>query len=189
MVSLGNSTLEGKVTLIVVINNLFNEEIRRKYFVGNDTHAFVMKNRGRSKSQESFGQNKSSVKSKSREKIKCYHYGELGHMKRNCKFLKQGIDKSQNQEDDRNTTATTSTSDDEVTLLCNQEDCCHVAYQNVKWLVASVASYHCIPKREYFSTYKARDFGVLKMGNKSIFQIVGIGDICIQTSIGCTPAH
>ena len=24
------------------------------------------------------------------------------------------------------------------------------------------------------------------MGNKSVSQIVGIGDICIQTSIGCT---
>ena len=48
------------------------------------------------------------------------------------------------------------------------------------------ASCHCVPKREYFSTYKARDFGTAKMGNKSISQITGIGDICIQTSMGCT---
>ena len=48
------------------------------------------------------------------------------------------------------------------------------------------ASYHCVPKREYFSTYKAEDFGTVKMGNKSVSQITGIGNICIQTSMGCT---
>ena len=51
VVPLGNSTLEGKVTLAMVRNSQFNEEIRRNYFLGNDTHAFVRENRGRSKSR------------------------------------------------------------------------------------------------------------------------------------------
>ena len=72
-------------------------------------------------------------------------------MKRNCKFLKQGVDKSQNQEDNGNTAATTSTSDDEVTLLYNQEDCCHVADQDAEWVVDLGTSYHCVPKREYYT--------------------------------------
>ena len=76
-------------------------------------------------------------------------------MKRNYKILKQEEDKSQKQEDDKNTAATTCTNDNEVTLLCNQGDCCHVAEQDIDWVVDSIASYHCIPKREYFSTYKA----------------------------------
>ena len=50
----------------------------------------------------------------------------------------------------------------------------------------SETSYYCVPKMEYFSTYKARDFGTMKMGNKSVSQIAGIDDICIQTSMGCT---
>ena len=107
-------------------------------------------------------------------------------MKRNCKILKQEVGKSQKQEDDKNTTATTCTSDNEVTLFFNQEDCCHVAEQDVEWVVDSTASYHSIPKREYLSTYKAKDYGTMKMGNKIVSQIVGIGDICIQTSMGCT---
>ena len=74
MVSLGNSTLEGKFILAMVRNSLFNEEIRRKNFVGNDTHALVTENMGRSKSREPFGHNKSRRRSKSRGKIKCYHY-------------------------------------------------------------------------------------------------------------------
>ena len=50
----------------------------------------------------------------------------------------------------------------------------------------SAASYHCVPKREYFSTYKEGDYGTMKMGNKSVSQNVRVGDICIQTSMGCT---
>ena len=33
----GNSSLEGNIMLAMVINNLLNEEIRMKDFVGNDT--------------------------------------------------------------------------------------------------------------------------------------------------------
>ena len=168
VVSLGNSALKGKVTLAMVRNSLFNEEIRRKDFMGNDTHALVKENKGQSKIRGPFGHNKSRGRSKSRGKIKCYHYGKIGHMKRNCKILKQGGDKSQKQEDAKNTIATISTSDNEMTLLCNQEDCCHVAEQDVEWVVDLAASYHCVPKREYFSTYKAGNFGTVKMGNKSV---------------------
>ena len=71
----------------MVRNSLFNKEILRKDFVGNYIHALVTEDKGRNIRQESFGQNKSSVRSKSRDKIKCYHCGE-GHKKRNCKFLK-----------------------------------------------------------------------------------------------------
>ena len=107
-------------------------------------------------------------------------------MKRNCKILKQGGDKNQKQEDDKNTAATTCTGDNEVTLLCNQEDCCHVAELDVEWVVDSAASHHYIPKREYFSTYKAGHFDMVKIGNKSVSTIMRIGGICIQTSMGCT---
>ena len=154
--------------------------------MGNERHALVTENNGRSKNKGPFGHNKSRGRSKSRGKIKCYHCGKIGHMKRNYKILKQGGDRSQKQEDDKNTATTTNNSDNEVTLLCNQEDCCHATEQDAEWVVDLAASYHCVPKREYFSTYKAGNFGTVKMGNKSVSQISGIGDICIQTSMGCT---
>ena len=170
----------------MVRNRIFNKEIRRKDFVGNDTHALITENKGRSKSRALIRHNKSRGRSKSRRKIKSYHCGKIGHMKRNFKILKQGGDKRQKQEDEKNTTATTSTSDNEVTLLFNQENYCHVAEQDVEWVRDSTASYHCIPKKEYFSTYKVGDSGTVKMGCKSVSQIIGIGDIYIQTSMGCT---
>ena len=61
-------------------------------------------------------------------------------MKRKCEILKQGGDKSQKQEDDKNTAATTCTNDNEVTLHCIQEDCCHVAEQDVEWVVDSTCN-------------------------------------------------
>ena len=39
---------------------------------------------------------------------------------------------------------------------------------------------------EYFLTYKGGYYGTVKMRNESVSQIAGIGDIYIQTSIGCT---
>ena len=93
--SLGNLAPEENVTLAMARNSLFNEEIRRKDFLGNDTHALVKENKGQRKSRGPFGHNKSRGKSKSRGKIKCYHCGKIGYMKRNCKILKQGGDKSQ----------------------------------------------------------------------------------------------
>ena len=74
--------------LAMVRNNLFNEEIRRKDFLGNDTHALSIENRGRRKRRGPSGHNKSRGRSKSRGKIKCYHCDKIGHMKRNYKILK-----------------------------------------------------------------------------------------------------
>lgn len=183
VVSLTNSAPKGTVTMSMVKNRLFNEELRRRDAASTSTgnQALVTENRGRSKSRGPKGYNKSNDRSKSREKRKCYHCGKIGHLKRNCRLLNG----KQNQADDRNTSATASGDDGEVTLV-NEADCCHVTDTSTEWVVDSGASYHCVPRREYFSTYKAGNFGTTKMGNQSVSQIVGIGDICIQTNVGCT---
>ena len=46
--------------------------------------------------------------------------------------------------------------------------------------------HHIILTKELFTTYKAWDFGTMKMGNSSYSKIVGIGDVCIETNIGST---
>ena len=40
--------------------------------------------------------------------------------------------------------------------------------------------------KELFTTYKAREFGTVKMGNFSYSKIVRIGDVCIETNVGST---
>ncbi|GMP97319.1 hypothetical protein CsSME_00045620 [Camellia sinensis var. sinensis] len=47
VVSLNNSTPEGKLTMSMVIDAMYNEETRRKDMGGNHSHALVTEDRGR----------------------------------------------------------------------------------------------------------------------------------------------
>ena len=70
-------------------------------------------------------------------------------------------------------------------LSLEEQKCEHVAKNDVEWIVDSAASHHVIPTKGLFTTYKANDFGVVKMGNSSYSKIVKIGDVCIKTNVGC----
>lgn len=70
-------------------------------------------------------------------------------------------------------------------LVCAHEDCDHIQNSDIEWVVDSGASYHCVLKREYFRTYQAGDLGNVKMGNGNSSQILGIGDVDVQTYTGC----
>ena len=54
----------------------------------------------------------------------------------------------------------------------------------IEWVVDTAASYHAMPNKELFITYKAGDFGCVKMGNTASSNIAGIRDISIQTNVG-----
>ena len=53
------------------------------------------------------------------------------------------------------------------------------------WVIDSGASSHLTPKKECFSSYTTSDHGYMKMGNEHACKIVGIGKVCLLTSIGC----
>ncbi|KAM2529201.1 hypothetical protein PS1_027217 [Malus domestica] len=57
--------------------------------------------------------------------------------------------------------------------------------RDIEWIFDNGASFHATSKREFFSTYKEGDFGIVKMGNESYSKILGIGDICLRTNLGC----
>ena len=73
-----------------------------------------------------------------------------------------------------------------VVLSVEEQKCEHVANNNVEWVVDSVASYHVIPRKGLFTTYKAGDFSIVKMGNSSYSKIAGIGNVCIETNVDST---
>ncbi|MCQ7691305.1 hypothetical protein NP199_24620 [Salmonella enterica] len=52
-------------------------------------------------------------------------------------------------------------------------------------MIDTSASYHATPQREFFATYRSRNFGVVKMGNYGISDIIGMGDIHIKINLGC----
>ena len=53
-------------------------------------------------------------------------------------------------------------------------------------MVESGASYHLTPDRKCFSSYKAGDHGFIKMENEGACRIIGIGDVWLTTSTGCS---
>ena len=86
--------------------------------------------------------------------------------------------------DDGNTTAV-KVLEDKV-LAIGQDDCCIVSNPYVEWVIDSAASCHVTPRKELFNSYKANNFGRVKMGNDSYADIVEIGDICVKANTGYT---
>uniref|UniRef100_A0A3Q7IYR6 Retrovirus-related Pol polyprotein from transposon TNT 1-94-like beta-barrel domain-containing protein n=1 Tax=Solanum lycopersicum TaxID=4081 RepID=A0A3Q7IYR6_SOLLC len=185
VVSISNSALDGTLSLDVIKESMFNEELRRKEMGVDISQALVVENRGRSKSRGPKGRGKSKYRSKSkdgREPTICHYCSKPGHIQKDQQNKKNDHHK---EGDDKNTAATTSSSDDRVSLICATGECCHVDSSDIEWLIDTGASYHCVPNKEYFIDYRAGDFGSVKMGNQSSASIVGIGDIRVQTNVGC----
>lgn len=192
VVSISNSAPDGTLSLDVIKESMFNEELRRKEMGVDISQALVVENRGRSKSRGPKGRGKSKYRSKSkdgREPTICHYCSKPGHIQKFCYKLKRDQQNKKNDHhkegDDKNTAATTSSSDDRVSLICATGECCHVDSSDTEWLIDTGASYHCVPNKEYFIDYRAGDFGSVKMGNQSSASIVGIGDIRVQTNVGC----
>ena len=52
-------------------------------------------------------------------------------------------------------------------------------------MVNIAESFHIIARRDFFSSYTNDSFGWVKMGNETKCEIVGMGDVELETSIGC----
>ncbi|CAL5393971.1 unnamed protein product [Camellia sinensis] len=196
VVSLSNSAPEGKLTMSMVTDALFSEEARKKEMGGDQSHALVTENksrgrgRGRSKSRgRSRGRSQDRGKFKdgtSRPRFKCYHCGQEGHIKKYCYALKGEQQQGNRQPKTEDGTTAVSVSEDIALFSVEEEECLHMSDNDTEWVVDTAASYHATSQKEFFSTYQAGDFGTVKMGNSSFSKIVGIGDIHIQTKVGCT---
>ena len=113
--------------------------------------------------------------------------GKNGHMKRNYwHWNKEQIEEKYDNNDDEKNTATVVFHEDVVMLSLEEQKCEHVAKNVVEWVVDSTTSHHVTPTKRLFTTYNAGDFGVVKMGNSSYSKIVGVGDVCSKTNVGCT---
>ena len=94
----------------------------------------------------------------------------------------QNKGKYEKNNNEKNTTAAVIDRD-VVVLSIEEQKCEHVANNDDEWIVDSASSHHVIPMKGLFITYKARDFGTVKMGNSSYSKIMGIVDVCIKTKL------
>ena len=52
-------------------------------------------------------------------------------------------------------------------------------------MVDTTASFHITAPRDFLFSYTSGNFGWVRMGNEAKCEIVGIGDVELETSIGC----
>ena len=185
VVSLRNSAPNGVLQLAMVKDSLF-KETRRKDMGKDNAQALVTGNRGRSKTRNFKGCGKSISQLELKGKFKCFYYDKEGHIRRNCKAWKnkQKNEKNHNRAEEQNTTAVLTI--EEVVLSIGEDECWNVSHPYVEWVIDSASSCYVTPRNELFTSYKAGDFGRVRMGNNSYANIVRTGDICVKTNTGCT---
>ena len=192
VVSVNNSAPNEKLTLDIVIDRLQNEESMRNSVetVPSESDALVsekQKRRGRSQSINSRQQNNDKPRGRSksqRRNLKCFHCQKMGQIKRKCRLWKkeQVKENGDDQKNDKENTTTIVDGDlgivyDEssVNLTCHTNDC----------VIDSGASFYVTSHLDYFTSYINGDYNHVRMGNEGASKIVGIGDICLETSIDC----
>nr|AAW22872.1 hypothetical protein [Solanum lycopersicum] len=92
VVSISNSAPDGTISLDVIKESMFNEELRRKEMRVDISQALVVENRGRSKSRGPKGRGKSKYRSKSkdgRDPTICHYCSKQGHIQNVCYKLKR----------------------------------------------------------------------------------------------------
>ena len=194
VISLSNSAPNGVVTMSMVKDSLFNEEARRKeQGTFSNSEALITERRGRSQNRYSrsynnqdkpkWNRDKSRGKSKFRSGIKCHHCGKIGHMMRECRQLKREEEnKKKNTEKKEDTDRAAVVHEEDIIIACDFDSS---ANDVSAWVIDSAASSHVTPCREFFSSYTSGNFGCVRMGNDGRCKINGIGDIWLETDLGC----
>ncbi|KAF7149741.1 hypothetical protein RHSIM_Rhsim02G0038500 [Rhododendron simsii] len=156
VVTVSNSAPDGVVSVSQVTSSLLNEEIRRKSTGSSHSEAFVAKPRGRGKS----------------------------HMKWECLKLKFKEENHAKHGDKKQENTTAVSSDGELMVVCD-ESCVNLVCQDTNWVIDSGASFHVTSRADFFTFYNEGDLGCVRMGNEGLSKIVGMGNICLETSVGC----
>ncbi|KAL5766903.1 hypothetical protein ACOSP7_017520 [Xanthoceras sorbifolium] len=147
----------------------------------NDSPAEGLLVRGRTPDKSSSSNQRSRPRSKSRHRnLTCNYCKKKGHTKSECFKLKN---KQQNKDQKRDEPA-------EASIIQNQEQCdlllvcADEAKARNEWILDTACSFHMCPNRDYFSTYKSVQGGVVLMGNNHACKIAGMGTVKIKMHDG-----
>ena len=69
-------------------------------------------------------------------------------------------------------------------MIVIDDSCVSHATQDSNWVIDSRVSFHVTSHSDFFTFYRTDDFGNVRMRNNGVSKIVGIGDVCLETSIG-----
>ncbi|KAH9782592.1 Pectin lyase-like superfamily protein [Citrus sinensis] len=107
----------------------------------------------------------------------------MGHVKMECRLWKreQAKEKGDAQKNDKDNIA--AIVDGHMCIVydeCSVNLTCHTS----DWVIDLGASLHVTARRDYFTNYVNGDYDHVRIGNERAYKIVGIEDICLETSIG-----
>ena len=71
-----------------------------------------------------------------------------------------------------------------MTMIVTDDGYVSLATQENNWVIDFGASFHVTSHSDFFTSYKIGDFSNVRMGNNGVSKIVGIGDVCLETTIG-----
>lgn len=190
--SVSNSAPRGVVTYDLAKASCMNEEMRRKSFnsgSSSKSDILVTESRGRSHSR---GPKNKVGRSKSRGKfanVECHHCGKKGHIKPFCRLLKKENMKKYKEKNKEKKTDDSSDEERVATatedfLIVYDSDVINLANHETSWVIDSGASTHATSRKDFFTSYTPGRFGFVKMGNDGEAEVVGIGDVCLETSNG-----
>ncbi|CAL2258124.1 unnamed protein product [Prunus armeniaca] len=178
--SLSNLTPQDVLTLDIVKDRMFNEEVRRKeQDVIVESEALVLEYHGRTSNRKFHMEEKlkgrsrdgSRGRSKTKRDLECYHCGGIGHMKIGFRLFKREQDRGNEKSDARHMTATTSCGN-KVIILCG-DGFINFSSQDTCWIVNFGASFHVTSQNDFFTSYTNGDFGNVRMGNDKLSKIMG----------------
>ena len=108
----------------------------------------------------------------------------MGHIKRNCfKWKRKNKGKGKQEKKDQNGDCVSAATTDDLVFV-TETDIINLVSDESSWVVDSGATLHVTPRKEFFTSFRYGDFGSLKMGNNGIAKVVGIGDVCLETTMG-----
>ncbi|VFQ69408.1 unnamed protein product [Cuscuta campestris] len=187
-VSLIGSAPGDTVTMEYVKTAVLNEEVRRRTHETSTSKSDVLvtENRRRSKDRDQgeYKRGKSRSKSKSKYKnVECHYCHKKGHLMKNCFKLKNKDKNKPEGRDGENDRHVATTTPGDLIIVCDT-DLINVAFDEIGWVIDSGASFHVTSRKDFFISYTPGDYGVLKMGNDGRSNVVGMGDVVLETKTG-----
>ena len=193
VVTVSNSAPEGVVSMSQVTSSLLNEETRRKSVGSSHSEALVVNKQGRGRSvtphsrDHSRGHSRGKSRGRSpnpKKDIECYYCHEKGHMKRECRKLKNK-EKMREKSGEKKKEDTAAVASDGELLVVSDDCVVNFMSHETNWVIDSGASFHVTSRVDFFTSYTEGDYGCVRMGNKGLSKIIGMGNICLETNLGC----
>ncbi|XP_058085240.1 probable glutamate carboxypeptidase PLA3 isoform X2 [Magnolia sinica] len=179
--SLSGALCNGNMSLSVdtVISTLQGKAMRKKNSnMGASSDALLTRGRNTERDTGS-SQSRSKSKGKGKGKLKCWNCGMAGHMKKDCTNPKAKKENSEAPSREANTTTSNEETSGGNVLLVSMIRHLYDDHRD-KWILDTRASYHMIPHRSWFTSYRECDGRRVFMGNDNACNVVDVGRVRIK---------